>query len=222
MMKPRHLEKFPCMMPRIGCHYPEPENERPEHKRLLVIGESHYLPTGSSLHLKPNDWYKQTEDSLNEMEKRWVSTEEIITISLKKGFKDSGHGIYRNIALELNNNGPGHKNPNQAIEHVAFCNFFLRPAIEGESLEVNHEDIVVAQDVLLWIIDEYRPELLAVTSRLAGKHAKPILESCGIPSVVTPHPTCAWWNKRAKAEPYNNSRGRDLFTDFIISKQWYN
>ena len=36
---PDHLRRFPCMHPWIGSRY---RDER--HKRLLVIGESHYLP----------------------------------------------------------------------------------------------------------------------------------------------------------------------------------
>jgi len=122
--------------------------------------------------------------------------------------------------LEINNRGLGYDDPNQAIEHIAFYNFFVRPAVEGKSISVKSEDITVALGVLKWIFDVYQPELLVFTSRLAGRHAKSILKSHGIPFIVTPHPTCVWWNKAAK--PYGGVRGRDLLAKFLACNQWHN
>lgn len=40
---PAHLRRFPCIQPWIGSRY---RDER--HKRLLVVGDSHYLPPTST------------------------------------------------------------------------------------------------------------------------------------------------------------------------------
>ena len=54
ILLPDHLRRFPCMHPWIGSRY---QDKR--HKRLLVIGESHYLPPDSTIHHDPDRWYPQ-------------------------------------------------------------------------------------------------------------------------------------------------------------------
>ena len=66
---PDHLQRFPCMRPWIGSRY---RDER--HKRLLVIGESHYLPSDSTIHRDPGRWYRSRQEDLSGEEVRWAST----------------------------------------------------------------------------------------------------------------------------------------------------
>ena len=52
---PDHLVRFPCMMPWVGCNY--------DSTRLLIVGESHYLPNCiTDLHHDKNveAWYETT------------------------------------------------------------------------------------------------------------------------------------------------------------------
>ena len=82
---PEHLRRFPCMHPWIGSRY---RDDR--HKRLLVVGESHYLPPESTIHHDPDRWYRSSQAELSEEEVRWASTIGNIT-----GRWTRAHRIYR-------------------------------------------------------------------------------------------------------------------------------
>ena len=93
---PDHLRRFPCMHPWIVSRY---RDER--HKRLLVIGESHYLPPESTIHHDPAHWYRSRAD-LTEEEARWTSSIGNIT-----GRWTRAHRIYRAIQDEIVRNPDG-------------------------------------------------------------------------------------------------------------------
>ena len=210
---PEHLQRFPCMQPWIGSRY---HDER--HKRLLVIGESHYLPPESTIHHDPARWYRSRQDDLTPEEVRWASTIGNIT-----GKWYRAHRIYREIQNEiaaiLRKNGV---TPDSfPLNHVAYCNYFLRPApATGGSMagHAHQPDLGVADEVLTWFILRHRPELVIVTSRFAGGHAERVTREHGIPSITTPHPGSRWWN--AITRSYGNMRGRDLFTGFLRAYHW--
>ena len=66
---------FPQMMPWVGCEFGNKEQ-----KKILFIGESHYLPEDTQEDLlTPNGWYNQGEFSLDEDsdEFGWTNTREI-------------------------------------------------------------------------------------------------------------------------------------------------
>ena len=88
---PEHLRRYPCMQPWIGSRY---RDER--HKRLLVIGESHYLPPESTIHHDPERWYCSSQADLSDEEVRWASTIGNIT-----GRWTKAHRIYRAIQDEI-------------------------------------------------------------------------------------------------------------------------
>ena len=60
---PEHLRRYPCMQPWIGSRY---RDER--HKRLLVVGESHFLPPDSTIHHDPARWYRSSQTDLSSEE----------------------------------------------------------------------------------------------------------------------------------------------------------
>jgi hypothetical protein len=187
---------------------------------LLVLGESHYLPKLSTIHLNPRDWYSATECQLTDKERDWISTAKIIAESKKKGFRIKAHWIYKNIAREVSAAGGGENDFIEAIEDVAFYNYFQRPAIYGASLRVDPRDREVAEQVFHWVVSELKPELLIFTSRKAGWECAQFLRECDIPSRNTPHPTCRWWNKASRA--YGGVTGRTFFRDFLIEQTWHN
>ena len=208
-----HLRRFPCMRPWIGSRYRDPR-----HKRLLVIGESHYLPPGSTIHHDPDRWYRSRQADLSEEEVRWASTVGNIT-----GHWTRAHRIYRaiqdEIARILKENGV---TPDAfPLNHIAYCNYFLRPApVAGGSMEgnVRQQDLEVAEEVLRWFTLHHRPELVIVTSRFAGRIAETVLREYRIPFTSTPHPGTRWWNTVSRS--YGNVRGRDLFSNFLMQQQW--
>ena len=207
---PEHLRRFPCMQPWIGSRY---RDQR--HKRLLVVGESHYLPPESTIHHDPDRWYRSRQDDLTEEEVRWASSIGNIT-----GRWYRAHRIYRAIQTEvaatLIKNGV---TPDSfPLNHIAYCNYFLRPApVTGGSM-AGHEcqqDLKVAEVVLTWFILRHRPELVIVSSRFAGGLAERVTCEHGVPSTSTPYPGCRWWNTIVQS--YGNVRGRDLFSNFLIT-----
>ena len=46
-----HYIKFPSLMPFVGKSYIKAS------KKILFLGESHYLPNNSNINLNPQDWY---------------------------------------------------------------------------------------------------------------------------------------------------------------------
>ena len=210
---PEHLRRFPCMQPWIGSRY---RDER--HKRLLVIGESHYLPTESTIHHDAARWYRSSQNDLSSEEVRWVSTVGNIT-----GRWYRAHRIYREIqnqvATVLKEKGV---TPDPfPLNHVAYCNYFLRPApISGDSMEghAHQQDLDVAEEVLTWFILNHSPNLVIVTSRFAGRHAQQVTREHAIPSTTTPHPGSRWWNTTSRT--YGNLRGRDLLSSFLTTHHW--
>lgn len=215
MNVPDHYRRFPCMKPWIGCK----SNESSDHKRLLVIGESHYLPKSSTIHLNAVDWYSANERVLTDEARGWISTAPIITSSKQERFRIRSHGIYKSIAREVNAANGGCGDFVEAIEDVAFYNYFQRPATYGASLQVEVLDREVAGMVLRWVLSEIKPDLIVFTSRKAGWACSEFLRDCQIPAQNTPHPTCPWWNKASKA--YGGQTGRKLFLDFLIEQKWH-
>lgn len=184
---------------------------------LLLVGESHYLPDGSSQHLDPDRWYKGSSKTLNETERGWISTPELIQEAREESFANRAHGIWKNAFLEINEYGPKYEDYTRVADDVAFCNFFLRPAIQGESLVVSSMDVDVANDVLLTICDQLRPTAVIFVSTLARNNFRHA-QTLSIPIIGTPHPSCRWWNRAA--QKYGNKRGRDILGEFVRSLEW--
>jgi len=209
----KQYQRYPCMKPWIGNKY-----HSPMHKRLLVLGESHYLPKGSTVHLIAEDWYEKQQKDLSKEEVKWLSTSGIIENNKDKNFPKKAHGIYKNACIEINSCSFNYKLSSQAIEHFAYYNFFQRPAeVTGDSIKVKGIDKEVSILVLESVIKKLEPELIIFTSSLAGKFGKEVASKKGIPFVITPHPTCAWWNRTAKKY---NGRGRDLISTFLEQYKW--
>ncbi len=209
---PDHLRRYPCMQPWIGSRYRDPQ-----HKRLLVIGESHYLPPESTIHLDPDRWYRSRQADLSEEEVRWACTIGNIT-----GRWTRAHRIYRaiqdEIARTLRESGV---TPDRfPLNHIAYCNYFLRPApLAGGSMQ-GHEcaqDLDVAETALGWLILHHRPELAILTSRFAGRFAETVFRDHRIPCTSAPHPGTRWWNTISRS--YGNVRGRDMFVTFL--QDWH-
>lgn len=212
MNDPEHYQRFPSMKPWEGSRY----RCASSHKRLLVIGESHFLPESSSIH-KSIDWYKADEGQLTDIERVWISTRKIIARSKTEGFKVSSHSIYKNIAIEVNQILSG-RDDLDAIEDIAFYNYLQRPAITGDSLHVDPRDREVAIKVFDWVVGTLQPEIIIFTSDLAGQCCGERLRALGVSHGIVPHPTCAHWNMRAKK--YGGLKGRELFCKILIEAEF--
>ena len=68
-----HYQAYPAMLPFVGEEYISEQ-----HKKVLVIGESHYLPKESTVHHDAEAWYAGSQESLNDKEVAWINTCELI------------------------------------------------------------------------------------------------------------------------------------------------
>ena len=210
---PEHLRRFRCMQPWVGSRYCDKR-----HKRLLVVGESHYLPCGSTIHHDPARWYRSSQADLTEEEVRWASTIGNIT-----GRWTRAHRIYRGIQDEITRilKESGITPDPFPFNHIAYCNYFLRPApTAGGSMQGNEcqQDLDAAEEVLRWFILSHHPELVIVTSSFAGPLAANALRGSGVPHISTPQPQTPSWNTVCRS--YGDVRGRDLFSNFLNHRKW--
>lgn len=213
IFKNEHYEKYPNLKPWIGKKF-----DNGDTKKLLVIGESHYLPSGSTAASYIEEWYKNEQTSLNDEEKSWINTSGIINKNLSKNFPKKEHWIYRNVAREINKKFFCYSNSAEIFHHIAFMNYFQRPAeCQGGSIQVEKIDIEKSEIVVLDVIHTLKPDLVAFCSSKAGKYGKSVIAKEGLKVTVAPHPSCRWWN--TQVEKYDGY-GRDIIPNFLDKYQW--
>lgn len=190
-------KSHPYMMPFVGDVY-----ESSKHKKLLLIGESHYMPEGSTVHHDAAKWYNGNP-VLTKEEQDWCNTRG--TREGKSG--RFGKEIDRFLNLVLPSDGNG-------WHQVAFLNYFLRPAdcttgIEdlwksygGESL-----DRELAIRNLISVLEILRPDLIIFLSskvcncaetddypKYFGGNLWDWTLARGIDYCYTMHPSSVHWN----------------------------
>ena len=87
LTKIQHYQNYPEMIPYVGNQY-----DSLEHKKLLLIGESHFFPNDSTYHLNASEWYKGNHSNLNSEEKKWIDTTQILLNKLNKVTHDIWYG----------------------------------------------------------------------------------------------------------------------------------
>jgi len=218
----QHFEKYPQMMPWIGADY-----DNPNHKRVLVIGESHFLPLKSKIHKSPTKWYNGNISNLNDdediekNERAWTYTVGCIKDTRNQIYDSKSHTIYKNIELALIKTDFYFNSKEHMFRYIAYYNYFQRPANnKGDSINYTTVDSKIAASVFSDILKIIKPELVCFTSKLAWNSC---LESNSLQidesnytahnnentliADVFPHPSCAWWNKKAY---YLHGKGKKL------------
>ena len=193
----------PFMMPFVGSDY-----ESPKHKKLLLLGESHYMPESSTVHHDAAKWYNG-KPVLTEAEQDWCNT---------RGTREGKSGRFgKEIDRCLNLVQPSGGN---GWHQVAFLNYFLRPAdcttgiddlwkvYGGESLDREQ-----AIRNLISVLEILRPNLVVFLSSKVCKCAETDdypkyfrgnlwdwTAAHGIDYCYTAHPSSAHWNKPMPAK----------------------
>ncbi len=198
------------MHPFIGSRFGAPHENS-----VLLVGESHYLPLGSTVHLDAAKWYQSSDAALGPEEKDWISTAEIYDEAKASNFSNKAHSIWGNSLWVLNDAGPKYEDYRTAADHVAAYNFFFRPAIEGDSLAVENIDIEVACRGIQYFIEHLRPTSVIFLSRKAFDCLDKELP---LPCTCTPHPGCAWWNR--PSDKYGGRTGSEVLRGFVKSLSW--
>lgn len=208
-----HYKKYPNYEPWVGERFGENGV-----KKLLVIGESHYLPKDSAAALDSGKWYAGSQENLSPTEKRWINTSGIIRDNISQNFPNKSHWIYRNLAKEINRVFLNYENPAEVFNHLVFMNYFQRPAErEGESIRVGELDKEVAKTVLTDVVKNLNPELVVFCSSKAGSYGANIVRKLGLECAVAPHPSSQWWNRKAKKY---DGYGREIIPKFLAKHQW--
>jgi len=156
----KHYQQFPELLPWIGEEY-----DSKDHKKLLLIGESHYLPANSIIHLDSSTWYGSTSKELNNEERGWINTREIINSGCNRSWEPSGHRIYKNIEQAILDSGFQPQNKENTYRYVAYYNFFQRPGSKSLMIKDDDERLAISLfNDLLTILD---PHFVIFVSRKA-------------------------------------------------------
>jgi hypothetical protein len=184
---------------------------------ILLVGESHYLDEDSPQRTSPEAWYSGSSATLSEYEITFISTARLLKDATANNFPLKTHSIYSNPFWEINEYGPCYSDYRLVADDIAFYNFFLRPAVDGDSLEheVSSVDLAIANEAFLAHCDALKPSAVVFLSMLAHNCCT---ASLPITVIATPHPGCAHWNRAARK--YGDKRGRDLLGDFVKTTDW--
>ncbi len=205
------VKRYPALEPWVGNQFIG------SREKLLILGESHYLPKASTIHKIARHWYSSSQKDLSPQEVVWISTKDIVTYAYATWFKNKAHWIYKNIAQALNTI-TSLEDYRENLRYIAFSNYFKRPAVDGDSLQVQPVDIQFAGKCLLDLLEQLKPTIVIFTSSLSGKYGEEVIEQSNIPYFTVPHPTCQWWNRTAKK--YYGNTGKELLIEFLKECHW--
>jgi hypothetical protein len=192
-----------CMTPFVGENY-----ESSKHKKLLLIGESHYMPEGSIVHHDADLWYNGPL-TLSEEEQRWCDT------CGSRGCNTSVFTNRVNSSLhELINSD------NNAWQEVASINYFLRPCdykqnVNGLWRSYGGKNVDCEQAICNFIktLEVLKPDLFVFLSCKVCKLAERDYPKFfggklwgwtslhNINYTYTNHPSSHWWYKPMKKYP---------------------
>ncbi|SDJ80460.1 hypothetical protein SAMN05444748_1241 [Variovorax sp. OV700] len=184
--------------------------------KLLVVGESHYLPPEDQFHLDIGGWYARSAVPPGRL--GWVRTRAIIQNGINNRWKGRAKVIYRNIETALAASSAFGDGSAQVFARIAFMNFFQRPAeVSGDSIKVSNQDAEVANTVFQAVVHVLKPTAVVFVSSKASHHAKSggshaFLDAMGIGFARAPHPATAWWHRASPR--YGNVTGKAHFIAF--------
>jgi hypothetical protein len=207
----KFYNRYPMMRPYVGKNFHGAGTPS-----LLLIGESHYLD-GDCPQRRSESWYSGSFTDLSDDQVTYIDNVRLLENSRAEGFSKKSHVIFKNAFSEINEYGPRYSDYKLVADDIAFYNFFLRPGLEGDSLEVTDQDVALANEAFLLHYEALKPTAVVFLSRLAHENFNPA-EPIGTPIISTAHPGCQWWNR--VAHKYGDRRGRDVLADFIRTTQW--
>ena len=210
-------EFHPELTPFIGKLYPKAP------LKVLFLGESHYLPAAYN-HKVGQEWYERSTASYGFSTEAlaWLNTAAIIRHDvIESNYKNPAHNIYRNIGKVYGEVFAKGDYP-QALEYIAFGNYFLRPAeVCGESIIINgwNEEVRSFQQ-LAALEKQLQPALIVFVSKKAYESFVRVAQAQGATALLSkaksvPHPNSAWWN-RAIAQ-YDGRTGKEELKNILYN-----
>ena len=209
------------LIPSIGLNYISAH-----HKKLLILGESHYLPLGSTIQNDIDNWYNG-KPKLSKPEKDYCCT----TISRC----NDTVAFTKNVGCSLENIL---KTKGLPVEHgffeVASYNYFMRPAIDANTIEkaLTEKDKEFALNNFIDLLDILQPNLIVFASCLAMRNAErsykkkyngkivDFLKNKGIERIYTWHPSRCWNTLVQNDENFCKKTSKEFFEEWV-SKKWF-
>ena len=189
-----HYRKYPQMRPFVGSNFGQ------KIQKILLIGESHYLPKENNQHLNAMNWYSGDSSALDHKARGWINTRVILNKPANHKWP-KGHTIYRNIIAGLREAGV--PETSNMFSRVAYMNAFQRPAKCNLSLNVEQIDEEIAEQVIKDVLKIIAPQHIISVSKKASKILGLRLNT---KHFEIPHPASAWWNRKS-----SNGTGRQKF-----------
>lgn len=205
-------QQFPVMVPFIGEYYLSDK-----HKKLLLVGESYYLPNETVIHHSASNWYKSKQEELDDEEVEWINCHGLLTCD----WESNGHQIYRELnkcifSLKLDKD-------KRAIDEVAFTNYFQRPAEkEGESFKYfcTEEDIIQSDEILDQVIQIIKPDIVIFVSKYAwdvgGQKIKEKHKNIVVDFVCHPGTGGRYWHN--EEYPHNKKKFMQLLRKNVLTR----
>jgi hypothetical protein len=218
--KIEHYKNYPQMIPFIGKYWGK-------YKKLLIIAESHYLAESTKAVMDDKYYFKNISSYISsdvDILKKWTSTNYIINNGIENNkFDNNSHKTYSLIKYSLENITKTLPiPPNDHIFHyIAFMNFFQRPAIKEEkSIYVKGIDVIIANEILKYIVNIIDPEYIFFVSDKAWKYFdERIICNSGIIYGHSNHPISWNFNKKyngyTKPDTLDEITGKESFEYFV-------
>lgn len=213
-----HFQNYPEMLPFIGSRWSQS-------KKVLLIGESHYLPygeikiaTGRNYY---EDWYTLNSSGLEANYQNYFTTRNnIFQVEEKRHAKPLA--FYFNLKGAIQEVEYFRMMPS-VFDHFAFYNYFQRPANvqevdnENRSIEPTSVDKEMAFETLLKIKDVIRPASIIFVSKKSFHAFEEVCNhrnlSLDLKIDFVPHAGRPWWNR--ESEVYGNRTGKQKFIDLL-------
>ncbi len=225
-----HFIRYPQMIPFIGDDY--------DKTRLLILGESHYLPPKDSWRVAKwyessvSEWlseeFNEDKSEIFENENQWIGC--TYTMGL---VRSRAHRIYNDLENALR--ATGRTEFGSGLDASAYMNFFQRPAeINGGSIHNKDMDNIYAAETLQSVCEILKPTKIYFASTRAynglgtfinQKQLQVTMETSPFPLENVgrikgwfndalighgAHPASQWWNKAVKS--YSKPRGQRAIT----------
>jgi hypothetical protein len=218
-----HFTNYPELLPFVGKNWDTS-------KKILLIGESHYLKydelqnnTGIDY---LNNWYSSNSKSLGESFKKNIRTRNNVSL-VEQGYeKERALNIYRNLRNTLLGLGlAGVDSDNGVFDKFCYYNYFQKPANDlginklGRSIKALPEDNIFACKTLFKIVEILKPRTIIFVSKKSFQAFNQIYSLNktfildGIKIDFVPHAGRQWWNKESKS--YGNRTGKTKFEDLV-------
>lgn len=197
------------MLPFVGDNYVSTK-----HRKLLLVGESHYLPENSTIHHDIDAWYAGTID-IKEKEQDWCNT---------RNSRQYGYGEFEKIIV-----GDLLKFFPSGFNEIASYNYFLRPANQTETfkkictkvdreiavknfhnvLDILSPDLIIFASLYVFDLAEWKdyPEFL-------GEGLWDYTKRKGIEYIAVNHPSHGGWGKLVRG----NKTSSEMFVEFLKDK----